>query len=198
MTCSRLMRGPGESYSDVILRIAAGRDRRRSMTGLPISRVEMKRWGKRMDDRERRRRLRLRLSTIRSGNRPVVHFAFLQRRKTPNGARHEVASALENGHRGYAAGGLSQLRAMARSRRGAYSGESSCGWLRAGNEIGHTRPIAWLAQSRSLGPSSIPSLGDGVMLGTAWIGRPVDTQGLHSLLPRHPQCSMEVQPCSSQ
>ena len=25
--------------------------------------------------------------------------------------------------------------------------------------------------------SSIPSLGDGVMLGTAWIDRPVDTQG---------------------
>ena len=31
--------------------------------------------------------------------------------------------------------------------------------------------------TRSLGPSSIPSLGDGVMLGTAWIDRPVDTQG---------------------
>jgi hypothetical protein len=29
--------------------------------------------------------------------------------------------------------------------------------------------------TRSLGP--IPSLGDGVMLGTAWIDRPVDTQG---------------------
>jgi hypothetical protein len=28
-----------------------------------------------------------------------------------------------------------------------------------------------------LSPSSIPSLGDGVMLGTAWIDRPVDTQG---------------------
>ena len=40
--------------------------------------------------------------------------------------------------------------------------------------------------TRSLGPSSIPSLGDGVMLGTAWIDRPVDTQGLHSLLPRPP------------
>jgi hypothetical protein len=33
-------------------------------------------------------------------------------------------------------------------------------------------------------PSSIPSLGDGAMLGTAWIDRPVDTQDLHSLLPR--------------
>ena len=31
---------------------------------------------------------------------------------------------------------------------------------------------------------SIPSLGDGVMLGTAWIDRPVDTQGPRSLLPR--------------
>ena len=35
------------------------------------------------------------------------------------------------------------------------------------------------------------------MLGTAWIDRPVDTQGLHSLLPRPPRCSMEVQPCPS-
>jgi hypothetical protein len=40
--------------------------------------------------------------------------------------------------------------------------------------------------ARSLGPFSIPSLGDGVMLGTAWIDRPVDTQDLHSLLPRPP------------
>jgi hypothetical protein len=31
--------------------------------------------------------------------------------------------------------------------------------------------------ARSLGPNSIPSLSDGVMLGTAWIDRPVDTQG---------------------
>jgi hypothetical protein len=42
--------------------------------------------------------------------------------------------------------------------------------------------------SRSLGRSSIPSLGDGVMLGTAWIDRPVDTQGcapcFHVLLER--------------
>jgi hypothetical protein len=40
--------------------------------------------------------------------------------------------------------------------------------------------------TRNLGPSSIPSLGDGVMLGTAWIDRPVDTQGcapcFHALL----------------
>ena len=49
-----------------------------------------------------------------------------------------------------------------------------------------------------VGPSSIPSLGDGVMLGTAWIDRPVDTQGLRSLLPRPPQRSMEARPCSSQ
>ena len=48
------------------------------------------------------------------------------------------------------------------------------------------------------GPSSSPSLGDGVMLGTAWIDRPVDTQDLHSLLPRPPQCSMDVQACPSQ
>ena len=40
--------------------------------------------------------------------------------------------------------------------------------------------------ARNLGPSSIPSLGDGVMLGRAWIDRPVDTQDLHSLLPRPP------------
>jgi hypothetical protein len=42
------------------------------------------------------------------------------------------------------------------------------------------------ARWRSLGPSSIPSPGDGVMLGTAWIDRPVDTQDLHPLLPRPP------------
>ena len=36
--------------------------------------------------------------------------------------------------------------------------------------------------TRSLGPSSIPSLGNGVMLGTAWIDRPVD---LPLNLPRH-------------
>jgi hypothetical protein len=37
------------------------------------------------------------------------------------------------------------------------------------------RPITSLVLS--LSPSSIPSLSDGVMLGTAWIDRPVDTQG---------------------
>ena len=35
------------------------------------------------------------------------------------------------------------------------------------------------------------------MLGTAWIDRPVETQDLHSLLPRPPWCSMDVQPCPS-
>ena len=45
---------------------------------------------------------------------------------------------------------------------------------------------------------SIPSLGDGVMLGTAWIDRPVDTQGLRSLLPRLSKRSMEARPCSSE
>jgi hypothetical protein len=34
-----------------------------------------------------------------------------------------------------------------------------------------------VARRGRLGPSSIPSLGDGVMLGTAWIDRPVDTRG---------------------
>jgi class 3 adenylate cyclase len=51
--------------------------------------------------------------------------------------------------------------------------------------------------ARSLGLSSIPCLSDGVMLGTAWIDRPVDTRGLRSLLPRPPQRSMEARPCSS-
>jgi len=45
-------------------------------------------------------------------------------------------------------------------------------WLEAGGQ----RAIG-TRSDRSLGPSSIPSLGDGVMLGTAWIDRPVDTQG---------------------
>ena len=35
-------------------------------------------------------------------------------------------------------------------------------------------------------PIFYSSLSDGVMLGTAWIDRPVDTQDLHSLLPRPP------------
>jgi hypothetical protein len=62
------------------------------------------------------------------------------------------------------------------------------------------RPF-WLSTAgkpRSLGLSSIPSLGDGVMLGTAWIDRPVDTQGrapcFHVLL----SARMEARPCSSQ
>jgi hypothetical protein len=38
------------------------------------------------------------------------------------------------------------------------------------------RRLIWLDRA-VVGPSSIPSLGDGVMLGTAWIDRPVDTQG---------------------
>ena len=47
----------------------------------------------------------------------------------------------------------------------------------AGDGIESNAPDSLAAQSRSLGLSSIPSLGDGVMLGTAWIDRPVDTQG---------------------
>ena len=42
------------------------------------------------------------------------------------------------------------------------------------------RPSASATGPRSdaqFGPSSIPSLGDRVMLNTAWIDRPVDTQG---------------------
>src|ERR1700729_2782672 len=50
--------------------------------------------------------------------------------------------------------------------------------------------------TRSLGPSSIPSLGDGVMLGTAWIDWPVDTRGRTPASTSLP-CSMEVQPCPS-
>ena len=34
-----------------------------------------------------------------------------------------------------------------------------------------------VARRGRLGPSSIPSLGDGVMLGAAWIDRPVDARG---------------------
>ena len=33
---------------------------------------------------------------------------------------------------------------------------------------------------------------------TTWIDRPVDTQDVHSLLPRPPSGSMDVQPCPSQ
>ena len=63
--------------------------------------------------------------------------------------------------------------------------------------------LIWLAPQarlervlkRNLGPSSIPSLGDGVILGTAWIDRPVDTQGCTPASTSLP-CSMDVQPYS--
>ena len=54
----------------------------------------------------------------------------------------------------------------------------SVGYENATNERGER--LIWLDRT------SIPSLSDGVMLGMAWIDRPVDTQDLHSLLPRPP------------
>ena len=53
------------------------------------------------------------------------------------------------------------------------------------------------ARWRSLGPSSIPSLGDGVMLkrGVDRLREPTRRAAL--LLPRLPQRSMEAQPCES-
>jgi hypothetical protein len=45
--------------------------------------------------------------------------------------------------------------------------------------------------ARSLGPSSYSFPGDGVMLGTAWIDRPVDTRGCTPASTSLP-CSMEV------
>ena len=56
--------------------------------------------------------------------------------------------------------------------------------------------------TRNLGPSSIPSLSDGVMLGTAWIDRPVDTQGcapcFHVLLSGAWMCSHARAICDNQ
>jgi hypothetical protein len=50
------------------------------------------------------------------------------------------------------------------------------------------------ARWRSLGPSSIPSLGDGVMLGTAWIDRPVRGAALRFHVPsvQHGSAAMPV------
>jgi hypothetical protein len=70
----------------------------------------------------------------------------------------------------------------------------------AGMEGACLRPeVLWSALgqrvlTRSLGPFSIPSFGDGVMLGTAWIDRPVDTRGSTPASTSLP-CSVEVQPC---
>ncbi len=67
--------------------------------------------------------------------------------------------------------------------------------------IASTLPLGSVGYENEInerGPYSIPSLGGGVMLGAAWIDRPVDTQGLRSLLPRPSQRSMEARPCSSQ
>ena len=56
-------------------------------------------------------------------------------------------------------------------------------------------PLSFSPRSDAqFGPSPIPSLGDGVMLGTAWIDRPVDTRGCTPASTSLP-CSMEVQPC---
>jgi hypothetical protein len=44
------------------------------------------------------------------------------------------------------------------------------------NEVNERGERFWLERA-VVGPSSIPSLGDGVMLSTAWIDRPVDTRG---------------------
>ena len=78
---------------------------------------------------------------------------------------------------------------------------STLPWSRPYGRLGNTGdanhrrcPSPGVLWSRSLGPSSIPSLGDGVMLGTAWIDRPVDTRGCTPASTSLP-CSMEVQPC---
>ena len=77
--------------------------------------------------------------------------------------------------------------------RGGNGAEFPCFKLAAGLVVRRT-PSFWVicqfdkpnGSARNLGPSSIPSLGDGVMLGTAWIGFASRHAGLHSLLPRPP------------
>jgi hypothetical protein len=56
----------------------------------------------------------------------------------------------------------------------------------------HRQRLIW--RDGVVGPSSIPALGDRVMLSTAWIDRPVDTRGCTPASTSLP-CSMEVQPC---
>ena len=67
-------------------------------------------------------------------------------------------------------------------QNGQVASSSSRRDLRAMRTPARTTATPFFGSSRRragapVGPSSIPSLGDGVMLGTAWIDRPVDTQG---------------------
>ena len=63
--------------------------------------------------------------------------------------------------------------------------------------IASTLPLGSVGYENEInerGPYSIPSLGGGVMLGAAWIDRPVDTQGLrscfHVFLAQHGSAAM--------
>jgi hypothetical protein len=67
----------------------------------------------------------------------------------------------------------------------------------AGDDGTSLRCRSWII-GRNLGQLLFPSPSEMVMLGVAWIDRPVDTQGLRSLLPRPSQRSMEARPCSSE
>jgi hypothetical protein len=60
-------------------------------------------------------------------------------------------------------------------------------------EVGHEHVAGPAAQASFV----YSCLGECVIFNTAWIDRPVDTRGLHSLLPRLPKCSMVMQPCPS-
>jgi hypothetical protein len=60
--------------------------------------------------------------------------------------------------------------------------------------------LGWPPESRRVGPSSIPSLSYGVMLGAAWIDRPVDTRDCTpastSLPVQHERAAMPVPPAT--
>jgi hypothetical protein len=71
---------------------------------------------------------------------------------------------------------------------------SSVGYENETNERGER--LIWLKDAMADLP--IPSLGDGVMLGTAWIDRPVDTQGRAPASTSSSARGMEARPCSSQ
>jgi hypothetical protein len=79
---------------------------------------------------------------------------------------------------------LDRLRAMSSSASGIPSTVTAATSISADASpwsSGRPRPARLeRVLMRSLGPSPIPSHSDGVMLGTAWIDRPVDTQGLRS------------------
>ena len=112
----------------------------------------------------------------RQSGQPVDHVALERLRH-----HHGRAADTLMGPSGYPTSGHSVQGRFSRKHGlvlGAARTSISADAYRQGGPLVGPRPARLeRVLTRSLGPSSIPSLGDGVMLGTAWIDRPVDTQG---------------------